>query len=151
MKPRQFLIRNSDRGIWNYGVLLRWNILMMGRLSGLPIFILTNYNLAVRVPLTAIPNRESRGTRPPCESRAAPSSPSGETSARSADTPCGARLLCAPARSQNVQKALKGCGGKQEFSPTSNTLSLLSLSSETVRRTVSERSLKSNEPRMKGQ
>ena len=138
MKPRQFLIRNSDRGIWNYGVLLRWNILMMGRLSGLPIFILTNYNLAVRVPLTAIPNRESRGTRPPCESRAAPSSPSGETSARSADTPCGARLLCAPARSQNVQKALKGCGGKQEFSPTSNTLSLLSLSSETVRWTVSE-------------
>ena len=138
MKPRQFLIRNSDRGIWNYGVLLRWNILMMGRLSGLPIFILTNYNLAVRVPLTAIPNRESRGTRPPCESRAAPSSPSGETSARSADTPCGARLLCAPARSQNVQKALKGCGGKQEFSPTSNTSSLLSLSSETVRWTVSE-------------
>ena len=47
MKPRQFLIRNSDRGIWNYGVLLRWNILMMGRLSGLPIFILTNYNLAL--------------------------------------------------------------------------------------------------------
>ena len=138
MKPRQFLIRNSDRGIWNYGVLLRWNILMMGRLSGLPIFILTNYNLAVRVPLTAIPNRESRGTRPPCESRAAPSSPSGETSARSADTPCGARLLCAPARSQNVQKALKGCGGKQEFSPTSNTLSLLNQASETVRRTVSE-------------
>ena len=38
----------------------------------------------------------------------------------------------------NVQKALKGCGGKQEFSPTSNTLSLLSLSSETVRWTVSE-------------
>ena len=137
MKPRDFLIRISERGIWNYGVLLRWNILMMGRLSGLPIFILTNYNLAVHVPLTAIPNRESRGTSPPCESRAAPSSPLGETSARSADTPCGARLLCAPARSQNVQKALKGCGGKQEFSPTSNTLSLLSLSSETVRWTVS--------------
>ena len=35
-------------------------------------------------------------------------------------------------------KALKGCGGKQEFSPTCNTLSLLSLSSETVRWTVSE-------------
>ena len=52
---------------------------MMGRLSGLPIFILTNYNLAVSVPLTAIQNRESRGTRPPCESRAAPSSPLGET------------------------------------------------------------------------
>ena len=47
MKPRQFLIRNSERGIRNYGVLLRWNILMMGRLSGLPIFILTNYNLAL--------------------------------------------------------------------------------------------------------
>ena len=131
MKPRQFLIRNSDRGIWNYGVLLRWNILMMGRLSGLPIFILTNYNLAVRVPLTAISNRESRGTRPPCESRAAPSSPSGETSARSAAT------LRAGAQSKR-SKALKGCGGKQEFSPTSNTLSLLSLSSETVRWTVSE-------------
>ena len=131
MKPRQFLIRNSDRGIWNYGVLLRWNILMMGRLSGLPIFILTNYNLAVRVPLTAIPNRESRGTRPPCESRAAPSSPSGETSARSADT------LRAGAQSKR-SKALKGCGGKQEFSPTSNTWSLLNQASETVRRTVSE-------------
>ena len=86
MKPRQFLIRISKRGIWNYGVRLRWNILMMGRLSGLPIFILTNYNLAVRVPLTAIPNRESRGTRPPCRSRAEPLSPSGETSARSAAT-----------------------------------------------------------------
>ena len=40
---------------------------------------MVSYNLAVRVPLTAISNRESRGTRPPCESRAAPSSPSGET------------------------------------------------------------------------
>ena len=38
-----------------------------------------NYNLAASVPLTATPNRESRGTRPPCESRAEPSSPSGET------------------------------------------------------------------------
>ena len=105
---------------------------------GETLLVRENYNLAASVPLTATSNWESRGTRPPCESRAAPSSPSGETSARSADTPCGARLLCAPARSQNVQKALKGCGGKQEFSPTSNTLSLLSLSSETVRRTVSE-------------
>ena len=94
-------------------------------------FVRENYYLAARVPLTATPNRESRGTRPPCESRAAPSSPSGETSARSAATlRAGAQL--------NVQKALKGCGGKQEFSPTSNTLSLLSLSSETVRWTVSE-------------
>ena len=105
---------------------------------GETLLVRENYNLAASVPLTATSNWESRGTRPPCESRAAPSSPSGETSARSADTPCGARLLCAPARSQNVQKALKGCGGKQEFSPTSNTLSLLSLSSETVRWTVSE-------------
>ena len=87
---------------------------------GETLLVRENYNLAASVPLTATPNRESRGTRPPCESRAAPSSPPGETSARSADTPCGARLLCAPARSQNVQKALKGCGGKQEFSPTSN-------------------------------
>ena len=131
MKPRDFLIRISERGIWNYGVLLRWNILMMGRLSGLPIFILTNYNLAASVPLTAIPNRESRGTRPPCESRAAPSSPSGET----LRTECG--TLRAGAQSKR-SKALKGCGGKQDFSPTSNTSSLLSLSSETVRWTVSE-------------
>ena len=87
---------------------------------GETLLVRENYNLAASVPLTATSNWESRGTRPPCESRAAPSSPSGETSARSADTPCGARLLCAPARSQNVQKALKGCGGKQEFSPTSN-------------------------------
>ena len=92
---------------------------------GRTLLVRENYNLAASVPLTAIPNRESRGTRPPCESRAAPSSPSGETSARSAVTPCGARLLCAPARSQNVQKALKGCGGKQEFSPTSNISNLI--------------------------
>ena len=79
-----------------------------------------NYNLAASAPLTATPNRESR---------AEPLSPTGETSARSAVTlRAGAQL--------NVQKALKGCGGKQEFSPTSNTLSLLSLSSETVRWTV---------------
>ena len=65
----------------------------------MPVGIVTNYNLAVRVPLTAIPNRESRGTRPPCESRAAPSSPSGETSALSADTlRAGAQLLRAEAR-----------------------------------------------------
>ena len=40
-----------------------------------------NCNLAASVPLTATPNRESRGTSPPCESRAEPSSPSadGET------------------------------------------------------------------------
>ena len=54
-----------------------------------------------------------------------------EYSARSAAT------LRAGAQSKR-SKALKGCGGKQEFSPTSNTLSLLSLSSETVRWTVSE-------------
>ena len=54
-----------------------------------------------------------------------------EYSARSAATlRAGAQSKCS--------KALKGCGGKQEFSPTSNTLSLLSLSSETVRWTVSE-------------
>ena len=54
-----------------------------------------------------------------------------EYSARSAAT------LRAGAQSKR-SKALKGCGGKQEFSPTSNTLSLLSQASETVRRTVSE-------------
>ena len=42
-------------------------------------FVRENYYLAARVPLTATPNRESRGTRPPCESRAEPSSPPGET------------------------------------------------------------------------
>ena len=55
-------------------------------LVGETLLVRENYNLAANVPLTAIPNRESRGTRPPCESRAAPSSPPGETSARSAAT-----------------------------------------------------------------
>ena len=110
MKPRDFLIRISERGIWNYGVLLRWNILMMGRLSGLPIFILTNYNLAASVPLTAIPNRESRGTRPPCESRAAPSSPSGET----LRTECG---YSARRREVKRPKSAKGVWGKTRVFP----------------------------------
>ena len=110
MKPRQFLIRNSERGIRNYGVRLRWNILMMGRLSGLPIFILTNYNLAVSVPLTATPNRESRGTRPPCESRAEPSSPSGET----LRTECG---YSARRRAVKTFKSAKGVWGKTRVFP----------------------------------
>ena len=38
----------------------------------------------------------------------------------------------------NDSKALKGCGGKQEFSPTSHILSYKPRSSETVRLTVSE-------------
>ena len=94
---------------------------MMGRLSGLPIFILTNYNLAVRVPLTAIPNRESRGTRPPCRSRAEPLSRS-----QTSKSPHEVRQLraehdySARRRAVKLKKALKGCGGKQEFSPTSN-------------------------------
>ena len=68
-----------------------------------------NYYLAVRVPPTAIHNRESRGTRPPCESRAAPSSPSGETSARSTATlRAGAQL--------NVKSA-KGVWGKTRVFP----------------------------------
>ena len=90
-----------------------------------------NYNLAVRVPLTAIPNRESRGTRPPCESRAAPSSPSGET----LRTECG---YSARRRAVKRPKSAKGVWGKTRVFPHSNTLSLLSLSSETVHRTVSE-------------
>ena len=53
---------------------------------GKTLLVIENYNLVARVPLTATPNRESRGTRPPCESRAEPSSPPGETSARSAAT-----------------------------------------------------------------
>ena len=81
-----------------------------------------NYNLAVSVPLTATPNRESRGTSPPCRSRAEPLSPLGETSAQSADTPCESTATLRAGAQSNVQKALKGCGGKQEFSPTSNML-----------------------------
>ena len=42
-----------------------------------------------------------------------------------------ARILCAPAHSQMIQKAQKGCGGKQEFSPTIQLLSYKRLSSET--------------------
>ena len=76
---------------------------------GKTLLVIENYNLAANVPLTAIPNRESRGTRPPCESRAAPSSPSGETSARSADTlRAGAQL--------NVKSA-KGVWGKTRVFP----------------------------------
>ena len=123
-----------------------------------------NYNLAVHVPLTAIPNRESRGclpqwgrwreapegltdrTRPPCESRAAPSSPSGETSARSADNSVrSTATLRAGAQSKRPKSAKGVWVGRQtelsenvRVSPTSNTLSLLSLSSETVRWTVSK-------------
>ena len=85
-----------------FGFRAAWSDKLLFR--GGTLLVRENYNLAASVPLTATPNRESRGTRPPCESRAEPSSPSGETSARSADTPCEARLLCAPARSQNVQK-----------------------------------------------
>ena len=72
-----------------------------------------NYNLAASVPLTATPNRESR---------AEPLSPLGETSAQSADTPCESTATLRAGAQSNVQKALKGCGGKQEFSPTSNIL-----------------------------
>ena len=74
---------------------------------GETLLVRENYNLAANVPLTAIPNRESRGTRPPCESRAAPSSPSGETSARSAAT------LRAGEQSKR-SKALKGCGSGRQ-------------------------------------
>ena len=73
-------------------------------------FVRENYYLAARVPLTATPNRESRGTRPPCESRAAPSSPSGETSARSAAT------LRAGAQSKRPKSA-KGVWGKTRVFP----------------------------------
>ena len=69
MKPRQFLIRNSERGIQIYDVRLRRNILMMGRLSGLPIFILTNYNLAASVPRLLQPLIGSQGGLVPLASR----------------------------------------------------------------------------------
>ena len=73
-------------------------------------FVRENYNLAASVPLTATSNWESRGTRPPCESRAAPSSPSGETSARSAAT------LRAGAQSKRPKSA-KGVWGKTRVFP----------------------------------
>ena len=71
---------------------------------------LTNYNLAARVPLTATPNRESRGTSPPCESRAAPSSPSGET----LRTECG---YSARRRAVKRPKSAKGVWGKTRVFP----------------------------------
>ena len=74
----------------------------------------------------------SQGGRVPLASRGQrPRRRQAKHSARSAAT------LRAGAQSKR-SKALKGCGGKQEFSPTSNTLSLLNQASETVRRTVSE-------------
>ena len=105
---------------------------------GKTLLVIENYNLVVRVPLTATPNRESRGTRPPCESRAVPSSPSGETLRTECGYSARRRAVTSRGSAAKSKEALKGCGGKQEFSPTSNTLSLLSLSSETVRWTVSE-------------
>ena len=80
-----------------------------GQAESLPFFAI-NYNLAVRVPLTAIPNRESRGTRPPCESRAAPSSPSGET----LRTECG---YSARRRAVKTFKSAKGVWGKTRVFP----------------------------------
>ena len=74
----------------NSGDVLLYKLVFVGE----TLLVRENYNLAVHVPLTAIPNRESRGTRPPCRSRAEPLSPSGETSARSAATlRAGAQLL----------------------------------------------------------
>ena len=129
--------KSTNAPFWT-GYLFYWGRIDELLFRGETLLVRENYNLAANVPLTAIPNRESRGTRPPCESRAAPSSPSGET----LRTKCGYSVqstvtLRAGAQSKR-KKALKGCGGKQEFSPTSNTLSLLSQSSETVRWTVSE-------------
>ena len=69
-----------------------------------------NYNLAASVPLTATPNRESRGTRPPCESRAEPSSPSGET----LRTECG---YSARRRAVKTFKSAKGVWGKTRVFP----------------------------------
>lgn len=68
------------------------------------------YNLAANVPLTAIPNRESRGTRPPCESRAAPSSPLGET----LRTKCGYSVR---RRAVKTFKSAKGVWGKTRVFP----------------------------------
>ena len=73
-------------------------------------FVRENYYLAARVPLTATPNRESRGTRPPCESRAAPSSPLGET----LRTKCG---YSARRRAVKTFKSAKGVWGKTRVFP----------------------------------
>ena len=77
---------------------------------GKTLLVIENYNLAANVPLTAIPNRESRGTRPPCESRAAPSSPSGET----LRTECG---YSARRRAVKTFKSAKGVWGKTRVFP----------------------------------
>ena len=104
--------KSTNAPFWT-GYLFYWGRIDELLFRGETLLVRENYNLAASVPLTATPNRESRGTRPPCESRAAPSSPSGET----LRTKCG--TLRAGAQSKR-SKALKGCGGKQEFSPTSN-------------------------------
>ena len=77
---------------------------------GETLLVRENYNLAASVPLTATPNRESRGTRPPCESRAAPSSPSGET----LRTECG---YSARRRAVKRPKSAKGVWGKTRVFP----------------------------------
>ena len=104
--------KSTNAPFWT-GYLFYWGRIDELLFRGETLLVRENYNLAANVPLTAIPNRESRGTRPPCESRAAPSSPSGET----LRTECG---YSARRRAVKRSKALKGCGGKQEFSPTSN-------------------------------
>ena len=88
--------KSTNAPFWT-GYLFYWGRIDELLFRGETLLVRENYNLAANVPLTAIPNRESRGclpqlgrwreapegltdrTRPPCESRAAPSSPSGET------------------------------------------------------------------------
>ena len=85
-------------------------------LVGETLLVRENYNLAASVPLTATPNRESRGTRPPCESRAEPSSPSGET----LRTKCGYSVRSTATLRAGAQlnvKSAKGVWGKTRVFP----------------------------------
>ena len=94
-----------------FGFRAAWSDKLLFR--GGTLLVRENYNLAASVQLWATPYRESR---------AEPLSPLGETSAQSADTSCESTATLRAGAQSNVQKALKGCGGKQEFSPTSNML-----------------------------
>ena len=101
--------KSTNAPFWT-GYLFYWGRIDELLFRGETLLVRENYNLAANVPLTAIPNRESRGTRPPCESRAAPSSPSGAT----LRTECGysARL-----RAVKRQKSAKGVWGKTRVFP----------------------------------
>ena len=97
-----------------------------------------NYNLAVHVPLTAIPNRESRGCLPQWGRwREAPEGLTDRTKpSHSARRRAVKRFKSA--KGVWVGETNEVCLRNVRVFPHSNTLSLLSLSSETVRWTVSK-------------